>query len=217
MKRYLFCLAVTYYIFGVSMAQASDARNIGWKALLPNVTVGANPFDALPFRQSNALAKLYRIEVKEAETASEFMRAQAATIRSELEAEGLDPDWYIQERERISQEHARQYTSPNPEVLGQHVRVPGYIVPLQFDGTLVTEFLLVPTAGACIHTPPPPANQLIHVKYPEGYPLRGLYDPVWIDGILSAETHSGLVSYSDGQRVVASSYTMSALNIVQYQ
>lgn len=217
MKRNLLCLATIFYLIGVSTVQASDPRDIGWQALLPNVTVGTNPFDSLPFRQSNALAKLYRIEVKEAETASEFMKAQAASIRSELEAEGLDPDWYIQERERVFQEHAQQFSSPNPEVLGQHVRVPGYIVPLQFNGTLVTEFLLVPTAGACIHTPPPPANQLIHVKYPEGYSSRGLYDPVWIDGTLSAETQSELVSYSDGQRVVASSYTMNALNIVQYQ
>jgi uncharacterized protein len=217
MKCHLSCLVFLAWAAGASFAQASDSRNIGWTDLLPNISMGANPFDALPFRQSNALAKLYRIEVKEAATASDFMKAQAAEIRSDLETEGLDPDWYLQERERVFQEHAQRLAAPNPEILGQHVRVPGYIVPLQFDGMVVTEFLLVPTAGACIHTPPPPANQLIHVKYPKGYPLRGLYDPVWIDGTLRAETHSELVSYSDGQRIVASSYTMRADNIFQYQ
>lgn len=217
MKRHLHWICSFACCLWVGVAQASDPRDIGWKALLPNLTVGANPFDSLPFRQSNALAKLYRIEVKEAETATDFMKAQAAAIRSELEAEGLDPDWYLQERDRVFREHAQQLAAPNPDVLGEHVRVPGYIVPLQFEGMVVTEFLLVPTAGACIHTPPPPANQLIHVKYPEGYPLRGLYDPVWIDGTLSAETQNELVNYSDGQRNVASSYSMRAVSIVQYQ
>lgn len=46
---------------------------------------------------------------------------------------------------------------------GRKVRIPGYVVPIEGKGRAVTEFLLVPYFGACIHVPPPPANQIIHV------------------------------------------------------
>src|SRR6187549_1707175 len=47
---------------------------------------------------------------------------------------------------------------------GKSVRIPGYMVPLEDDSEIVSEFLLVPYVGACIHTPPPPPNQIVQVK-----------------------------------------------------
>jgi hypothetical protein len=48
---------------------------------------------------------------------------------------------------------------------GQNIRLPGYIVPLEVsEEGRTTEFLLVPYFGACIHVPPPPSNQIVHVK-----------------------------------------------------
>lgn len=68
---------------------------------------------------------------------------------------------------------------------GQAIRIPGFIVPLEFDDDqTITQFFLVPFFGACIHVPPPPPNQIIHVTYPEGLKLDALYDPFWISGIL---------------------------------
>ena len=47
----------------------------------------------------------------------------------------------------------------------QLVEVAGFIVPLDdFDFDYVKEFLLVPDPMSCIHFPPPPPNQMIHVK-----------------------------------------------------
>ena len=75
-----------------------------------------------------------------------------------------------------------------PEMDGQAVRVPGFIVPLEFDDTLnVTEFFLVPYFGACIHLPPPPPNQMIYVTSTEGIQLDVLYDPFWISGVLGTD------------------------------
>ncbi|WP_250656947.1 DUF3299 domain-containing protein [Alkalimarinus coralli] len=72
-----------------------------------------------------------------------------------------------------------------PEMDGQAIRIPGFIVPLEFDDTeTITQFFLVPYFGACIHVPPPPPNQLIFVDYPSGVKLGELYDPVWIFGFL---------------------------------
>ncbi|MGB0423175.1 MAG: DUF4197 family protein, partial [Flavobacteriales bacterium] len=52
---------------------------------------------------------------------------------------------------------------------GKLVRVPGYLVPLSYDGTGVTAALLVPYVGACIHVPPPPPNQLIYVTIEDAF------------------------------------------------
>lgn len=69
-----------------------------------------------------------------------------------------------------------------PELNGQRVSIGGYVVPLDFDATTVKEFLLVPFVGACIHVPPPPANQIIYVKADKGFEVGGQFDPVTVTG-----------------------------------
>ncbi len=81
-------------------------------------------------------------------------------------------------------------SAPTPvvqELNGKRVRIGGYVVPLDFDATKVTEFLLVPFVGACIHVPPPPANQIIYVKSAQGITLKGEFDPVYVTGTISTE------------------------------
>lgn len=67
------------------------------------------------------------------------------------------------------------------------VRIPGYVVPLEEGPQGVREFLLVPYFGACIHTPPPPANQIIHVfSNPPAAGLRTM-DTIWVSGQMVTE------------------------------
>ena len=54
------------------------------------------------------------------------------------------------------------------ELAGKTVRIPGFTVPLEDFASSATEFLLVPYVGACVHTPPPPPNQLVYVEMDEG-------------------------------------------------
>ena len=71
---------------------------------------------------------------------------------------------------------------------GQRVKLPGFVVPLEMDATKIDEFLLVPYFGACIHVPPPPANQIIHVVMREGKAFEGqLFDTVWVTGTMQLE------------------------------
>lgn len=68
---------------------------------------------------------------------------------------------------------------------GQRVRIPGYVVPLDLDAAgRVREFLLVPWFGACIHVPPPPSNQIVHVRTAQQLALDDLWQPFWIEGAL---------------------------------
>lgn len=72
-----------------------------------------------------------------------------------------------------------------PEMDGQMIRIPGFVVPLVEEGLKVTEFFLVPYFGACIHVPPPPSNQMLHVTFEPGTNVENLFDAVWITGKLS--------------------------------
>ena len=72
------------------------------------------------------------------------------------------------------------------EMDGQRIRIPGFVVPLEFgENKKVTQFFLVPYFGACIHVPPPPPNQIIFVTSKKGLAIKELYDPLWISGIIS--------------------------------
>ena len=82
----------------------------------------------------------------------------------------------------------------------------GYVVPLDFESTRVTEFLLVPFVGACIHVPPPPANQIVYVTSAEGFEVSGLFEPVTVVGTLrTSQASTGIADagYSlDAESVV---------------
>eukprot|EP00903_Cladosiphon_okamuranus_P004434 g4432.t1 len=71
---------------------------------------------------------------------------------------------------------------------GKDIKLPGFIVPLEFDDEMtITQFFLVPYFGACIHLPPPPPNQMVLVDYPEGVQMEALYTPFWVSGKLSIQ------------------------------
>jgi hypothetical protein len=74
------------------------------------------------------------------------------------------------------------------ELDSKRVRIGGYVVPLDFEATSIKEFLLVPFVGACIHVPPPPANQIIYVKIDRGFNIIGTFDPVTVTGTIRTET-----------------------------
>ena len=71
------------------------------------------------------------------------------------------------------------------KILGKKIRIPGFVVPLEISDRLTQTFLLVPTAGACYHVPPPPPNQMIYVKLTNGgVPAQEKRAPIWVYGVL---------------------------------
>jgi hypothetical protein len=94
----------------------------------------------------------------------------------------------------------------NPLILGQSVRLPGYMVPLEDLPEGTKEFLLVPYFGACVHSPPPPANQIVHVVLEKPSKRFRLMDTLWVTGPLSAtktDSHMGVSSYRIDAKLVA--------------
>ncbi len=108
------------------------------------------------------------------------------------------------------------------EMDGQAVRVAGFIVPLEYEDMeenidllgigveqTITEFFLVPYFGACIHVPPPPPNQIIHVTSEEGFKVSSIYAPYWISGVLKTS-----MTEND---VAASAYSLEMQESEPYQ
>ncbi|MBS7559255.1 DUF3299 domain-containing protein [Pseudomonas sp. RC4D1] len=103
---------------------------------------------------------------------------------------------------------------PNAPVVksldGQTVRLPGYIVPLEVNEEgRTTEFLLVPYFGACIHVPPPPSNQIVHVTSELGVKLDELYQPYWIEGAMQVKPSTS--------ELADAGYQMAAQKIYVYE
>mgnify|MGYP001357749206 CR=1 FL=1 len=120
--------------------------------------------------------------------------------------EGAFEDEILTELRNLPQDVTDSYqralvsTEVIKEMDGKRIRIPGFIVPLEFGkGKKVTQFFLVPYFGACIHVPPPPPNQIIFVTAKGGMVLQELYDPFWISGILSTsrvENDVALAAYT---------------------
>ena len=81
---------------------------------------------------------------------------------------------------------------------GARVRLSGYVVPLESDQGRMSEFLLVPFFGACIHVPAPAANQMVHVRLAEPLPDLRTMDLVWVNGQLApgrTDSAMGMAGY----------------------
>ncbi len=91
---------------------------------------------------------------------------------------------------------------------GKEVKIAGYITPLTFEGEKVVEFLFVPYLGACMHVPPPPANQIIYVSNASGLNAEYLDEPFWLSGKLKASPVNTLVANTG--------YWMDAAKVAPY-
>ena len=81
-------------------------------------------------------------------------------------------------------------TKLNERLNGAYIRMPGFIIPLEIGRDGVSEFVLVPYVGACIHTPPPPPNQLVFATAKTPWPDDQLWDPVWVVGTMRTQLQS---------------------------
>lgn len=100
-------------------------------------------------------------------------------------------------------------TKLNPDLDGAYIKMPGYIIPIDLSTDGVTSFVLVPYVGACIHTPPPPPNQLVFVTTDTPWPSDDLWEAVWVTGQMQHEiqttdvAETGYVLRADKMEVYA--------------
>ncbi len=149
---------------GAQAKKNTDYTYIQWTDLLPDEDLYAleNPPE-------------YLSEIEDGSVEDQLGGELQANINSDLNAAAEDRYQQALVSKKI-----------RPEFNGRRVRIPGFIVPLEFDDQqTVTTFFLVPYFGACIHMPPPPPNQIIYAEFEPGKRMEALYDPFLISGTLS--------------------------------
>ena len=113
----------------------------------------------------------------------------------ELYWEDMVPESYVLPEAPINHDGSMEQQNLDAPVVtelnNKLVKIPGFVVPLEGGTDTITEFLLVPYFGACIHVPPPPPNQIVYVKFSEGVPIDNLYDAIWVVGKLSTKGWTG--------------------------
>ncbi|HKZ05665.1 MAG TPA: DUF3299 domain-containing protein [Methylomirabilota bacterium] len=68
------------------------------------------------------------------------------------------------------------------------VKLSGFLVTLEGDGKAVSEFLLVPFFGACLHVPPPPSNQIVLVRTAaKPFKIKHMFETVAVTGRLRTQ------------------------------
>ena len=219
-NRYLIALALLAGLLLNLGIAAAESREISWDDLVP---AEAEFDDAFTRLDEDTLYELIlvagvRDRLEAGEGIDEKTLANYRERVESLEDEGVDVDGLMAMREQITEERIAKTYLANEDLNGKSVRIPGYLLPLEFDGNKVTEFFLVPYVGACIHTPPPPPNQIVHVKTKEAYTTDGgLYTPVWVNGLMKTEQSQSSLNLVDGSSDIPSSYALEAISVEPYE
>ncbi|MEZ8602983.1 DUF3299 domain-containing protein [Vibrio splendidus] len=189
---------------------AMSSTMVMWEDLIPPPTKEV----ALPALNQDQVSNLFAVLsyqktiLKREMNSEETEQYEASKLA--LSESGYDADELLALREEaLAVEHIR-LTTVNTDLELNDVTIPGFVVPLEMDGMLTTKFLLVPIAGACIHTPPPPANQTIIVDIDEGFPLQDLYRVVMVSGDIATFEQDLPISFIDGTEVISTGYSMVA-------
>ena len=197
---------------------SSKVDRLGWIDLVPRGVRIANPFTHLPPLAQSAVRDLIwirkSIENGRDPTELEEMELDA---RRQIESAGGDYASVSADVDDILEQSNAYGRSLVEDLDGRVVKMPGFALPLEFTGTAVTEFLLVPYVGACIHVPPPPPNQIVHVRSAKGFQISELYMPVWVTGRMSAKPSTQNLTYVDGTAPVDAGYSILARGIEPYR
>jgi len=219
--KYLFILLLgSFFLLPGMQASAEEAREVTWDDLIPANLDFDDPFEKLTEEQLYNLGTvaLYREKQASKEEVSDPSKDYYDEALAKLKAENIDIDGLLAIREEITEKRRARGQMANAALNGKNIRMPGYLLPLEFEGKKVIEFLLVPWVGACIHTPPPPANQVVHVKLDKGFDIGdNMYTPVWVNGVIKTENNSPELSFVDGKQNIDVSYVMKADAVELYK
>jgi hypothetical protein len=208
-----------------------DFTTIDWNDLLPSEFFATE-------KQADLLQERLEALPDSAKTAVQKIRSQRALRKNIAEGSFKTEDLSLDNKKLIETDYVAKFPqaaafvndvalliaeydaldqATNSDLDGETVRMPGYVLPLEFDGTKTIEFLLVPTVGACIHVPAPAPNQIVHVRFPSGFESQGLYAPVFVTGRISAIGATVDLSLVDGQSPVETGYRLEATLIEPYK
>ena len=213
MKKCIQTLIIICTLFYLP-ALAEQIRQLSWKDLVPAHLLSDDPLAGLTQEQLDLVVwvvnTLDSLPPRGADSEEFYQEIDEAI--PELREAGIDINELMAKRKILQ-------TSIVEELNGQRVRILGYLLPLEVSATKVTEFLLVPYIGACIHVPPPPPNQIIYVKIGQNksHKSKNLYEPVWVTGVIAVKSLVKDLYLVDGSAGVDIGYSMQANRIEPYK
>jgi len=167
MKNFVCWLLLVGFLIPVPVAYAEEPETLYWEDLIPPESVKA-------LEEAYAAAAAGATPLNETPVPGE----NGGTSSADLD----DPAGTLPAATQIGTFDVVE------ELNGQSIRIPGFMVPFDINqSNEVTEFLLVPYFGACIHVPPPPPNQIVYVTSDEAVPFG--WEPVWLEGVLETTRH----------------------------
>ena len=206
------------FAVGLSLTFAHTAgavETLSWEDLAPPWDETQNPLTQLSSEQQDDVFTIfYGPHYRDP---SEKMNALEQKAYDDLAASGVDPAALLAKIEKLSEEADIRNRTLVSELDGHVIKLPGYVLPLDFEGTLVRSFLLVPYVGACIHVPPPPPNQIVHVQLKQGFESKELFAPVWVTGRISAGMDKTSLTLVDGSTDVNFGYALQATKVEPYE
>ena len=217
MKQILF--AVLLAIYSTVAIPVEAIVEIGWDDLKTQEPFD-DPFAALTPDQLSYLSMVYRYRAMRTNLGylPDTSKASLDEALAKLTRAGVNVDEMLAQREGVAKIRQQRAVATNTALNNKDIRIPGYLLPLEYaDNKKITEFLLVPFFGACIHTPPPPPNQIIQVEFEQGFKSAGLFQPVMVEGKLHSRQGTASLSYMDGVTEIPVSYVISAREVKLYQ
>lgn len=218
MRRSVLGLSLVAACVLAAFAQQSVTK-VAWEDLVPKQTPIVNPFEKMKEADLDDLAIVARVHdlKKQGKKPTAKQTADANTATASLKKRGLDAAKLLAERDRVMRQRYEQARAVKKDLNGKTVRIAGYLLPLEIDETKVTEFLLVPWVGACIHTPPPPPNQIVYVKMSKPLNNVDLFIPITVTGKMTVKSLQKELFLVDGSDMIDVGYSMQASDVAVYK
>jgi len=201
-------LLILCSLFFTTIINGQDFTIIKWEDLTVKLDY-YDPFKDLTLTQLFNLSEIALIrETEESQELSKSELARKDSLEQLFKTENIDVDLLLSMRYEVAVSRSKELDTVNISLNNKKIVIGGYLLPLNYIDQKVTEFLLVPWVGACIHTPPPPRNQLIYLKTKEGIEVKSRFQAVKVEGTLTTEDRTSSLFLVDGSSDITSGYSI---------
>jgi len=212
MKKILIILC-----FCISLTYAQGYQSIDWKDLEGKVEAYDDPFEKLNDEQLYNFSILFEIKNMDASQVDKDLQVEMDEAKQFLDKEKIDIKYYFDQAERMIKKREKEEKQTNSTLNNKKVELSGFSLALGLNKGEIQEFLFVPYIGACIHTPPPPVNQILYVKSSKPVKVDDSFEPLTIKGVLTIKQNKNKLYLIDGEDEVQSGYVFLADEIKPFE
>ena len=219
MKKLLLIPFLLALFSTAQVAATQEPLKISFNDLQGKVAPYENPFQHLTDDQLYNLsvyAQITELQRLAPSRVTESMEIDAQVAKKQLIEDKIDIEDMLAKGKVIAEMHQKAALSTNPLLADKNIQMGGYMLALEFDNGLVSEFLLVPTIGACSHKAVPPANQIVLVTVDKPVKAGEAYEAVLVTGVLRVSAQEKALYLVDGEKSIEMAYIINDATVVPY-